>query len=228
MADVILNLVNMPIFKKLMSMPLQDLFNEIEVQTLRDKRPELDTRFHRDFDVDLEGDILEWSDKNSTLDFSKSIILQPVSKGDINEFGILLAKWSSKSEWKCWDARLFLYLEPSLNNPIESSDEFLSFSTWNDFAIALSRTDKKSYSESVVLDWMGRREGFGETMEPSEDPRILPTMAAHKSSSELLHIFLDNLQSKDISLLIGREYLEPTLWSINGVSLVDSMEDKYE
>ena len=42
MADVILNLVNMPIFKKLMIMPLQDLFNEIEVQTLRDKRPELD------------------------------------------------------------------------------------------------------------------------------------------------------------------------------------------
>jgi len=211
-----------------MSIPLRDLFNGIEDQTLRDIRPELDIRFHRDFDVDLEGDILEWSDKNSSLDLDKSIIMQTISNEKISELGILLAKWSSESEWKCWEARLFLYLEPSLNRPIENSDEFLLFSIWNDFASALSRTDKKSYSESVVLDWMERREGFGETMEPSEDPRILPTMAAHKSSSELLHIFLDNLQSKDISLLIGREYLEPTLWSINGASLADSMEIKYE
>ena len=36
MADVILNLVNIPIFKKLLSMPLQDLFNGIENQNLRD------------------------------------------------------------------------------------------------------------------------------------------------------------------------------------------------
>ena len=61
MADVILNLVNIPIFKKLLSMPLQDLFNGIENQTLRDIRPKIDIRSHRDFDVDLEGDILELS-----------------------------------------------------------------------------------------------------------------------------------------------------------------------
>ena len=61
-------------------------------------------------------------------------------------------------------------------------------------------------------------------MEPSEDPRILPTMATHKLSSESLHVFLNNLKSKDINLLIGREYLEPTLWSIGGISLVDIME----
>ena len=68
---------------------------------------------------------------------------------------------------------------------------------------------------------MNRREKLGETMEPSEDPRILPTMSSHSSTSELLHIFLNNLDSKNISLLIGREYLEYELWSLNGDSLYD-------
>jgi hypothetical protein len=75
---------------------------------------------------------------------------------------------------------------------------------------------------------MKRREELGETMEPSEDPRILPTMEAHKSASESLHIFLDNFESKEISLLIGREYLEPTFWSINEVPLVEEMVMKYD
>ena len=70
---------------------------------------------------------------------------------------------------------------------------------------------------------MKRREKLGETMEPSEDPRILPTMEAHKSSCESLHVFFENFQSKDISLLIGREYLESTLWSIDEISLIEEM-----
>ena len=55
---------------------------------------------------------------------------------------------------------------------------------------------------------MKRREELGETMEPSEDPRILPTMNSHSDSSELLHIFLNNFDSEDVGLLIGREYQE--------------------
>ena len=223
MVDVILNLVDMSIFRELSRMPLQDVLDKIENQTLRDKRPELDIRFHRDFEVDLEGDILEWFDRNLSLDLSKSIIAQKISLEQRAEIGILLAKWCSKSEWKCWEARLFLYVEPSLSKTIENPDQFLQFSIWNNFANALRVTDKKSYSESVVLDWMKRREELGETMEPSEDPRILPTMEAHKSSSESLYIFFDNFQSKDISLLIGREYLESTLWCIDEVALTDKM-----
>ena len=52
-------------------MPVQDILDEVENQTLRIKRPELDQGFHRDFEVDLEGDILEWSDRNPLLDLSK-------------------------------------------------------------------------------------------------------------------------------------------------------------
>lgn len=216
MADVILNLVHHSNFKKLVSLPLQELFEKVEDSSLRNYRPELDNRFHRDFDVDLEGDIMEWSDKTPGLVLSDDIYSQPIKESEIAELTILLAKWCSFSEWRCWDARLFLYVEPMLKYNISSPNEFLNFSLWNDFMISLSKTDRRSYSESVVLDWMSRREELGETMEPSEDPRILPTMNSHRTSSESLHIFLNSFDSKDISLLIGREYLEHELWSLNG------------
>ena len=189
MADVILNLVNHSNFEKLVSMSLKELFQKVEDGSLRDYRPELDNRFHREFDVDLEGDILEWSDNNSDLIMSKTILSQSIKDSNIAELTILMAKWCSFSEWRCWDARLFLYVEPMLEYNISNTTDFLKFSLWEDFVSALSKTDKKSYSESVVLDWMNRREKLGETMEPSEDPRILPTMSSHSSASELLHIF---------------------------------------
>jgi len=216
MADVILNLVHHSNFKKLVSLPLQELFEKVEDSSLRNYRPELDNRFHRDFDVDLEGDIMEWSDKTPGLVLSDNLYSQPIKESEIAELTILLAKWCSFSEWRCWDARLFLYVEPMLKYNISSPSEFLNFSLWNDFMNSLSKTDRRSYSESVVLDWMSRREELGETMEPSEDPRILPTMNSHRTSSESLHIFLNSFDSKDISLLIGREYLEHELWSLNG------------
>ena len=224
MADVILNLVHHSNFQKLVSMTLQELFEKVEDSSLRNYRPELDSRFHRDFDVDLEGDIMEWSDKISDLVMSETIYSQPIKESEIAELTILLAKWCSFSEWRCWDARLFLYVEPMLEYNISNSNDFLKFSLWEDFMSSLSKTDKKSYSESVVLDWMSRREELGETMEPSEDPRILPTMSSHSTSSELLHIFLDSFDSKNISLLIGREYLEYESWSLNGSYLYDLEE----
>ena len=221
MADVILNLVKHSNFEKLVSMPLQDFFEKVENGTLRSYRPELDNRFHREFEVDLEGDIMEWYDKNSDLIMSKTILSQSIKDSSLAELKILMAKWCSFSEWRCWDARLFLYIEPLLEYNISNTNEFLKFSLWKDFMYSLCKTDKKSYSESVVLDWMNRREQLGETMEPSEDPRILPTMSSHSNASELLYIFLNNFDSKNISLLIGREYLEYELWSLNGDLLYD-------
>ena len=40
-------------------------------------------------------------------------------------------------------------------------------------------------------------------------------------SSNIFETYLNNLDSKNISLLIGREYLEYELWSLNGDSLYD-------
>jgi hypothetical protein len=66
---------------------------------------------------------------------------------------------------------------------------------------------------------MSRRQDLGETMEPSEDPRILPTMEAHRTASDSLHIFLERARREGLSLLIGREYLDPGLWKLDSESL---------
>ena len=195
----------------------------METRALRALRPEPDARFHRSFDVDIEGDVMEWSDAKGNLDPSKPLAEQGLNPESSCELALALARWCSFGEWSCWDARLFLYLEPLLGRNL-SGEEFLQQQVWSEFSDSLSRTDRVSYSESVVLDWMSRRQNLGETLEPSEDPRILPTMESHRSASESLFDFLSRVHSEGLSMLIGKELLEPWLWSLDSQSLDKALE----
>ena len=102
-------------------------------------------------------------------------------------------------------------------------EEFLRPTLWAEFSEALTRTDKASYSESVILDWMSRRERLGETMEPSQDPRILPTMESHRSLSESLYVLLEQARRAGTPLLVGREHLEPEAWHIGATTISEAM-----
>ena len=195
----------------------------MEGRALRTLRPEPDARFHRGFDVDIEGDVMEWFDAKGNLDSSKPLTEQGLDSESTCELALALARWCSFGEWSCWDARLFLYLEPLLGRNL-SGEEFLQQHVWSEFSDSLSRVDRVSYSESVVLDWMSRRQNLGETMEPSEDPRILPTMESHRSASESLFDFLSRVHSEGLSMLIGKELLEPWLWSLDSQSLDKALE----
>ena len=223
MADIILLLVDRDGFDSLCSKPLGELLHGMKGRALRALRPELDARFHRSFDVDVEGDVMEWSDTKDNLDHSKPLAEQGLDSKSSCELALALARWCSFGEWSCWDARLFLYIEPFLGRNL-SGEEFLQQQVWSEFSDSLSRIDRVSYSESVVLDWMSRRQGFGETMEPSEDPRILPTMESHRSASESLFDFLSRVHSEGLSMLIGKELLEPWLWSLDSQSLDKALE----
>ena len=223
MVDVILLLVDREGFDSLCSKPLGELLEGMETRALRALRPEPDARFHRSFDVDIEGDVMEWSDAKGNLDPSKPLAEQGLNPESSCELALALARWCSFGEWSCWDARLFLYLEPLLGRNL-SGEEFLRQQVWSEFSDSLSRTDRVSYSESVVLDWMSRRQNLGETMEPSEDPRILPTMESHRSASESRFDFLSRVHSEGLSMLIGKELLEPWLWSLDSQGLVEAME----
>ena len=223
MADIILLLVDREGFDSLCSKPLGELLEGMETRTLRALRPEPDARFHRGFDVDIEGDVMEWFDAKSNLDPSKPLTEQGLDSESTCELALALARWCSFGEWSCWDARLFLYIEPLLGRNL-SGEEFLQQHVWSEFSDSLSRTDKVSYSESVVLDWMSRRQNLGETMEPSEDPRILPTMESHRSASESLFDFLYRARNEGMSMLIGRDLLEPWLWSLDSQSLDEALE----
>jgi len=224
MVDVILQLVDRASFGKIMEMTVKELATAMDEQSLRGSRPESDSRFHRDFEVDIEGDVLEWIDGSAAeLDMESTPLSQTAPS---SELVLLLAKWCSTAEWRCWDARLFLYVEPFLGRNVASADEFLLPSTWSEFSDSMSRTDRASYSESVVLDWMARRESLGETMEPSEDPRILPTMESHKSLSLSLFSLVEKLRGPGYELLLGMEYLDPTEWHLGGTRISEASEGR--
>ena len=207
MVDVILRLIDSNALGRLRSMSLEQLVLAFESGRLGDERPAGDPRFHRSFSVDIEGDFLEWADKsNGQLDADASLIL---------------CDWSSVAEWRCWDGRLFLYIEPLLEQRFEDADEFLNTDVWQRFTSELSTKDRESYSESVILDWMQRREGLGDTLNPDEDPRILPTMESHKSLTESLFDFIELSKEEGLTLLIGREYLEPKEWVFDGEKLAE-------
>ena len=207
MVDVILRLIDSNALNRLRSMSIEQLVLAFESGRLGDERPAGDPRFHRSFSVDIEGDFLEWADKsNGQIDATASLIL---------------CDWSSVAEWRCWDGRLFLYVEPILEDSFEDADAFLNSDIWTRLTAELSSKDRQSYSESVILDWMQRREQLGDTLNPDEDPRILPTMESHKSLTESLFDFIELSQEGGLNLLIGREYLEPEEWILNGEKLLE-------
>jgi len=220
MADVTLHLVDSRRFTEMSSMALQNIISGMEGRSLRGARPTADPRFQRDFDVDLEGEFLELIDSQSEWELSK-----PPSEQNkwSSEIGLIVAKWCTYARWSCWEARLFLYVEPIISREINGTEDFTKPDVWDEFSSKLSQTDRSSYSESVILDWMSRREALGETMEPSDDPRILPTMESHKALSESLFSLIDHSRKSGDPILIGREYLDPIDWYLGGEPIVDSM-----
>ena len=205
MVDVILRLIDSNTLSRLRSMSIEQLVLAFESGRLSEERPAGDPRFHRSFSVDIEGDFLEWADKsNGELDAEASLILCDLS---------------SVAEWRCWDGRLFLYVEPLLEERFEDADVFFNPDVWQRLAVELSSKDRESYSESVILDWMKRREDLGDTLNPDEDPRILPTMESHRSLTESLFDFIELSKEDGLILLIGREYLHAEDWSLDGVTL---------
>jgi len=60
---------------------------------------------------------------------------------------------------------------------------------------------------------------MGETMEPSEDPMILPTMESHRNLSESLFNIMDKYRRTEMKLMIGKEYANHGEWSIGGARL---------
>jgi len=220
MVDVMLHLVDRGMLDEIMSMTVGDISSAMEGSSLRSSRPEADPRFHRDFDVDLEGEVLELIDGSADIGGVEQ--LSQATDDASMELRLLLAKWCSSAQWRCWEARLFLYVEPMLEGPVADSDDFLLPGVWDQFSEALSSTDRSSYSESVVLDWMSRREDMGETMEPAEDPMILPTMESHRTLSESLFNVMESLRRSEMELMAGREFLEAGRWMLGRAKLSEA------
>jgi hypothetical protein len=218
MVEVILYIVDRHYLSSLLNTPISQLIVMLNNGELRKNRTSAYSDFHRDFDVDLEGELLELFDRNLELfDVDKNILIQHSELK--NDIYLILAKWASTAQWSCWDARLFLYVEPYIDSSITGVSDFLRPGIWNQFQDAVSKLDQKMFTESVILDWMNRREKLDETMEPSEDPMILPTMNSHNNLSKSLFNFIKYSKNHNFDLLLGREYLDSELWHIGQKSL---------
>lgn len=224
MVDVIISLVNRDSLTNLLSIPLGEVISGMEGMSIRETRPTQVGSLHRQFDIDLEGEVLEWADRVGDINQNSTLPNQNLKIEDKLELLLLLSHWSSIGEWRCWDARLFLYVEPNSGTNVAGTESFLKPEIWRNFSEIIANTDRSSFVESVVIDWMSRREGLGETMDPAMDPRILPTMESHQDSSGGLFDIMDKSRREGHSLLIGREYLDPFSWYLGDQNLLDFIE----
>jgi len=64
MADVILYIVDQHSISSILNTPISQILTMLNSQIFQKNRPPIYNNFHRDFDVDLEGDLLELFDSN--------------------------------------------------------------------------------------------------------------------------------------------------------------------
>jgi hypothetical protein len=272
MADLMLRLVDLALWHSLLERSESVLIHDFESGDGRDERPEPDERLGVAFDVDVEGDFLEWFDRaNLGPVASNHMDGKPEEKADVEEqqFAVkegegsavqqlvvntpsllesiqtawrakelndaeacepllILADWASIGYWTTWEARGLLYIEPLLNKTLQNSEELYDAVIWTEIGTVLSKLDELGYTESVVLDWMQRRDNLGETLEAADDPRIVPTMAAHERAASTLHYAMNSLRhSKELIAIVGREYDSSNHFLPNGQRLIDIVRDGF-
>lgn len=212
MADILAMVVDSSVWKNLLKMPASEILLLIEKKDLRDLRPDGDDLLERRFDVDIEAEFLDWLEY---CDISgDEIILEKAAKlmadgADVQEIGQgiwLLAEWASKGTWHCMEGRGFLYVEPYINRELDGISDFYLSSTWDDLFASMNQMNSSDYSEKVILDWMGRREKLGETMDEKQDPRILSTMQSHERLTNSLFRLSKLVTQKNLILLVRREF----------------------
>ena len=105
-----------------------------------------------------------------------------------------------------------LYLDVLLEREIRDIDDLYSDQTWLDAIGAVDRSDAVGFSEDVVMRWIRTREELGETIDATKDPRILPTMEIHQSTSDKLHRTLQTANIPELHLMVGRDWTDASAW----------------
>ena len=99
-----------------------------------------------------------------------------------------------------------------LKREIRDIDDLYSDATWLEALKAIEQSEAPGYSEEVVMRWIRTREDLGETMDANQDPRILPTMEVHQSTSDRLHRTLQTANIPELHLMVGRDWTDASAW----------------
>ncbi len=216
--DMVLNLVVREGLRELLQMQVSDLISALESNSL--PRVAADSRLERPFDIDVSAELLDWFDDNEVdKDTSLHSSLQGIPLSDACDCLLLCAQWASLGHWEVWEGRSFIYLETLIQRNVDDVNELYSSQVWQDASSAVLKLNENEYSESVILDWMRRREELEATLDENADPHILPTMDAHQRSSRLLHHALVTAQQEGAFLLLGREHMNADKWGLDEFNL---------
>ena len=217
MAKVIMRLIEPNALDLLLSMKPLDMFMKMERQELRSMRPVVVETIHRPFSVDLEGDLLDAWDSSQSENEKSVFDIQPENVRISTIYSLCL--WSCVAEWTCWDARAYLYFEPYVSTEMDVHD-ILDHDFWRDFATEVSRFSRAEYIDSVTQDWIARRDALGAPSESSQDPYLMSTMSAHRSSSSDLFSISEIIRRDgDHMILLGIDQTPLHEWNLNGVPL---------
>ncbi|MCS5527453.1 MAG: hypothetical protein NZ774_06280 [Candidatus Poseidoniales archaeon] len=213
MADLLAMVVDSDAWLSLLNTSSTDLHQQMQDKSGRKLRPEMMDFIERRFDVDVEAEILDWIEEHDIIQGADSVLLaasqRMVAGADIEDIasGIwLLAEWASIGTWRCMEGRGFLYLEPYIGETMNQVGQLYEQRTWDTAISSIKILSKQQYSDAVVVDWMGRREQLGETLNEKNDPRILSTMQSHQRHAESLHGLAGFLTEGETILLTRRDW----------------------
>jgi len=212
--DLVARLVDTAVFRGLCGVPGVQLAASISKGDFRDRRPDEIPSLERAFDIDAEAEFLDWYDAQS-IDWSESGFLSDLSQlnhTDAAEGLRYLSELASPGSFRCWEGRAMLYLDVLLGRSIADIDDLYHDSTWLDALNSISTSEPSEYAEKVVMSWMAQREDLGETLDPKQDARIIPTMEAHQSTADTLHRTLQTAQLPELFLMVGRDWTDATRW----------------
>lgn len=205
-------LVHAPTLDHLLGLTWGELRTHMETGNLREMRPVQDNRLTVTFAIDAEAEWLDWMDQQRGDDGGH--VLDVLASCKDGEEGLLhLMKWASLGSWEVWEGRAFLYLEEAIGREANDIHELYTASLWDEVLHHLNGLSEDEFSQRVVMNWMQRRVELGETIEESEDPKIVPTFEAHTRASKALVHTVNRVEGDDdLVLILGREHLEASKW----------------
>ncbi|MEE2747460.1 MAG: hypothetical protein VX473_03215 [Candidatus Thermoplasmatota archaeon] len=212
--DLVARLVDVAVFEGLCRVPGIQLAAAISKGEFRERRPDEIPSLERAFDIDAEAEFLDWFDAQP-VDWTERGFLEDLStinKETAAEGLRYLSELASPGSFRCWEGRAMLYLDVLLSRTINDIEDLYSDSTWHDAVASITHSEPKEYAESVVMSWMSQREDMGETLDPKQDARILPTMEAHQTTADILHRTLQTAQLPELFLMVGRDWTDATRW----------------
>ena len=212
--DLVARLADTAVFRGLCGVPAVRLAASISKGDFRDRRPDEIPSLERAFDIDAEAEFLDWYDAQP-VDWTENGFLADLSQlnHEAAAEGLrYLTELASPGSFRCWEGRAMLYLDVLLGRSIADLEDLYHDSTWIDALNSISTSEPSEYAESVVMSWMAQREDLGETLDPKQDARIIPTMEAHQSTADTLHRTLQTAQLPELFLMVGRDWTDATRW----------------